>query len=121
MQHAMLVVQTKKQRPHCTIPGLVPAKTGDHAFRCARMLHLDHRALPGLIGKLRWLGNHAVEPGSFEALKPFGCELEIAGDWCDVHRGPNPLECSLQFSAAFALWGGHQAAPVCREQIECDK
>ena len=66
----MLVVQPEQQRADQSLPALVPAEAGDHAIRRARVLHLDHRALAGLIGAVRGLRDHAIEARALERVEP---------------------------------------------------
>src|SRR3972149_5542772 len=65
-----LVVEAEKQRAYRVLSGLVPAESGHHAFGGAHVLHLDHRALAGLVGTVRRLRDHAVEAGALALLEP---------------------------------------------------
>src|SRR5207244_8996423 len=100
---------------------LVPAEARHHAVRGTYVLDLDHHALGGLIGRRLMLGDHAVEPGAFEAMEPFlgHRALATAGREMDAARGP--LERLLQQQAALGLRAGADVARVSGEQVERDE
>src|SRR5207244_1631897 len=49
LQPAAAVVEAQEERPDRVLAGLVPTESRYHAFRGARVLDLDHRALAGLV------------------------------------------------------------------------
>src|SRR3954463_14774185 len=78
VQHALIVVQTEKQRPDRIVAALVPAKARHYAVRSARVLHLDQRAFSRLIREPRRLGAAPVEPRPLEAWEPVLRERALA-------------------------------------------
>src|SRR4029077_16281912 len=85
---------------------LVPAETRHHAVRSAHVLDLDHHPLAGLIGRALVLGDHAVEPGAFEAMEPFLGHRAFATARREMDTARGPRERLLQQQAALGLRAG---------------
>jgi hypothetical protein len=78
MQHAFVIVQPEEQRTDGIGDTLVPAKTGDDAVGRPRVLDLEHRALPRLIGCDFGLGDDAIESRALESFEPFSGNAPVA-------------------------------------------
>jgi len=95
VQLAAVVVEARKQRTHA-VAVLVHAITGDHAVDRALVLHLQHRALPRLIGARDRLGDDAVEARALEPLEPVGGDVAVGGrrrqEQRRLGRAEQPLE-----------------------------
>jgi len=98
----------------------VPAKTGDYAVAIALVLGFEHDALVGLVRKIDWLGDDAVESGTFKALEPVGCDASISGGRGDVDGRRGGLEKRLEFGTALLERRGAQVALPDTEEIEED-
>jgi hypothetical protein len=99
----------------------MPAKAGNDAVGGARVLHLDHRALAGLIGARFRLGDHPIEPRALEARQPIQCDGAIPCCGGEIHRGRNFRQQPLELNPALALRCRHQIASPARQQIEGNK
>ncbi len=122
LQPSFVVVQAEEQGTYARVlPVLVPAEARDDAVSRARVLHLDHRALAGLIGPVDRLGDHAVEPGALESCQPFRRQRAIAGHRGQVNRRPGIGQQPLQAPAPLRLRDTAQVLAVGRERIEPDK
>src|SRR5438094_4905429 len=79
VERVVVVVQAEQERAdHRAGALLVPAEAGDHAISRALVLHLDHRALPGAIGRVETLCHDTIEPGALEAAEPVRRKRSIA-------------------------------------------
>src|SRR5258708_12870677 len=68
VQRVIVIVEAEQERAdHRAGALLVPAEAGDHAISRALVLHLDHRAFPGAIGRVETLCHDTIEPGALEA------------------------------------------------------
>jgi len=122
VQRAAIVVETEQQRTHHrAFSVLVPAEAGDDAVGRPRVLDLDHRALARLVEAALRLRDHAVEPGAFEARKPLGRDLDVAGHRRQMHRRNERSERVLEQPPALRLRYLPQIAAVDREQVERDE
>src|SRR5262245_5639299 len=104
MQPPAVVVETEQQRANkLVLPVLVPAESGDNTVRGTRVLDLDHRALAWLVGARQRLGDHAVEPRTFEARQPLRGHVAIARHRCEMDRRLRAGQQLLESHAALAL------------------
>ena len=79
VQPARIVVQAEQERPDQLARSvLVPTESGDDAIGGARVLDLEHRPLARLIGAAGWLGDDAVQTGTFELGQPSGGQLPVS-------------------------------------------
>src|SRR5262249_59908164 len=91
VQHTIVVIEAEQERAdHRPRPLLVPAEAGDHAVGGTLVLHLDHRALAGAIGRVEALGHDAIEPGALEATEPVLRHRAIARPPPHAHPPPPP-------------------------------
>ena len=67
VQHAALVVEAQKQRPHEAFTGLVPSKARDDAIGGAHVLDLEHRPPARLVGGIDTFGDNAIQARALEA------------------------------------------------------
>ena len=88
VQRVIVVVEAQQERAdHRAGALLVPAEARDHAVSRALVLHLDHRAFPGAIGRVETLCHDTIEPGALEAAEPVRRKRSIARSRREVHRG----------------------------------
>jgi hypothetical protein len=118
VERPIVVVEAEQERADHR-PGtlLVPAEAGDHAVGGARVLHLDHRALAGAIGRVEPLGHDPVEPGALEAMEPVLGESPVAGGRRQVHRRPRARQHLLEPLAPYRQRHVAQVLITQREQI----
>src|SRR5215831_901123 len=82
VERVIVVVEAEQERAdHRAGALLVPAEAGDHAVSRALVLHLDHRAFPSAIGRVKTLCHDAIEPGALEAAEPVRRKRSIARNW----------------------------------------
>src|SRR5207253_662563 len=79
VERVIVIVQAEQERAdHRAGALLVPAEAGNHAISRALVLHLDHRALPGAIGRVEPLCHDTIQPGALDAAEPVRRKRSIA-------------------------------------------
>ena len=116
------VVEPEEQRAdQLAGAALVPAEARDGAVGRARMLDLDHHALPGLVRRALVLGDDPVEPGALEALEPILRHGAVAARRGEMDAASGPAERALQPRPALRLRPGAQVLVALRQEIEGDE
>ena len=122
LQGAGVVMETEEQRADrdALVP-LVPAESGDDAIAFARVLHLQHDALVGLVDAGLRLRHHTVEAGTLESPEPVGGDDAVARRWRQMDRRLCVPENGFERSATLRERRPGEVAIAFREEIEEDE
>src|SRR4029077_5225480 len=113
VERVIVVVQAEQERAdHRAGALLVPAEGGGHAISRALVLHLDHRAFPGAIGRVETLCHDTIEPGALEAAEPVRRKRSIARSRGEGHRRLPPARAVARV-AGERCTGGAAPANTC--------
>jgi hypothetical protein len=122
LKHVLLVVEPEQQRPDKLIsPRLVPPEAGHDTIGRACVLHLDHRALPGLVNAILRLHHYAIETSPFESRQPVRGDCTIPGHRRQIDWWSGIDEKPFETLASLALWRGTQIPALDGEEVERDK
>src|SRR5262249_17247668 len=92
-----LVVQPEEEgADELARPALVPAEARHHAVGRARVLHLDHHALAGLVRRALVLGDDPVETRALEPMEPVLGRGPVAGARGEVDAAARTSEGGLE-------------------------
>src|SRR5262245_11226265 len=98
----------------------VPAEASDDTVAFTLMLHLQHRALIGLVDARRLFRHHAIEACPLEAAEPISGRGNVARHRREVERWNRSREQRLKGRSPLLKWHSLQVSIALAQEIEKD-
>jgi hypothetical protein len=120
-EHPSVVVEPEQERPDGIRAALVEPVPGHDAVGGALVLDLEHHTPVLLVGPLKRLRHHPVEPRPLELVEPPPRDLHLDRGRRDVDRRPRVRERGLERGPTFGERTLQKVVIAEREQVERDE